>query len=125
MDVTVTGLTFVESGGFTGLLRGCTLEPAALPDVPRFELQGLAQETTGASDGTFANGHLDNSSDMRDMRDMQVYTLELVMQAAPGRDAPGAAGPRHRVLRFAASDVPDNVSALIEFLRDRARPLKP
>ncbi len=125
MGVTITGLTFVESGGFAGLLRGCTLEPAALPEVPRVELQNLAQQTTGAAWKSGEPGpFLHNRAEMPDMRDMQVYTLELVMQPSPDSDAGDTAAAQHRVLRFSASDVPENAVELIQFLRDRARPLE-
>ena len=41
MDVIL--LIFTESGGFAGLKRGCSVAPAALPERPREELQGLLQ----------------------------------------------------------------------------------
>ena len=41
MDVIL--LIFTESGGFAGLKRGCTVAPAALPERPLEELQGLLQ----------------------------------------------------------------------------------
>lgn len=44
MDATVTQLIFLESGGFAGLQRGCTLEPSALPELPRHELQSLLHQ---------------------------------------------------------------------------------
>jgi hypothetical protein len=117
-DPTVTQLIFLESGGFTGLQRGCTVEPSALPALPRTELQSLLQQTPPMQVGA-------SSPTVPAMPDMQTYTLELVMQP-PGQDgsASGAAGP-HRVLTYPASDVPADLSELFEFLREQARPIKP
>lgn len=118
MDPTVTQLIFLESGGFTGLQRGCTVEPSALPEVPRTELQSLLQQTAPTQVGA-------QSLTEPVMPDMQTYTLELVMQApAHAASAPEAAPP-HRVLRYPASDVPEDLSELFEFLREQARPIEP
>jgi hypothetical protein len=124
-DPTVTQLIFLESGGFAGLQRGCTVEPSALPDAPRHELQSLVQQTSREQASTLAP--------VPNMPDMQTYTLELVMQ--PADQNLGAAPPlpgkaqqqqqaQHRVLHFPASDVPNDVSLLIDFLRDQARPIE-
>lgn len=118
MDRTVTQLIYLESGGLTGLQRGCTVEPSALPEVPRTELQSLLQQTTPAQVGA-------SSPAVPGMPDMQTYTLELVMQASSGDDSTSAAAPQHRVLRYPASDVPGDLSKLFDFLREQARPLKP
>lgn len=120
MDDTISRLIFRESGGFTGLQRGCTVEPAALPAAPRGELQSLLQEPSLARGGAVP--------DMPDMPDMQVYTLELVMRpdsGAVGEPDTPAKPPKHRVLRYPASDVPEDLSELIGYLRDHARPLDP
>ena len=117
MDDTISRLIFRESGGFTGLQRGCTVEAAALPAAPRGELQSLLQEPSLARGGA-----------VPDMPDMQVYTLELVMRPdaqAEGESATPGTAPQHRVLRYPASDVPEDLSALIGYLRDHARPLDP
>jgi hypothetical protein len=116
-DPTVTQLIFLESGGFAGLQRGCTVEPSSLPEVPRTELQSLLQQTPSAQVGA--------SHAAPAMPDMQTYTLELVMKP-PGQEAsaPGA-GHQHRVLTYPASDVPSDLSELIGFLREQARPIEP
>jgi hypothetical protein len=105
MDVIL--LIFTESGGFAGLKRGCTVAPAALPERPREALQGLLQQPPESQ-------HLESSSHV--MPDLQVYTLELVTtnQAEP---------LANRVLRYPASEVPDDLSELISFLRDHAEPI--
>lgn len=123
MDDTLARLIFRESGGFTGLQRGCTVEPGALPAAPRGELQSLLQAPTRARGGAAPA-----PPDMPEMPDMQFYTLELVMQPearAEGESALPGTAPQHRVLRYPASDVPEDLSALIGYLRDHARPLEP
>ena len=126
MDDTISRLIFRESGGFTGLQRGCTVEAAALPAAPRGELQSLLQAPTVARGG--AAPALTDMPGTPNMPDMQVYTLELVMQPdaqAEGESATPGTAPQHRVLRYPASDVPEDLSALIGYLRDHARPLGP
>jgi hypothetical protein len=117
-DPTVTQLIFLESGGFTGLQRGCTVEPSALPELPRTELQSLLQQTPPIQVGA-------SSPPAPAMPDMQTYRLELVMQP-PGQEAsaPEASRP-HRVLTYPASDVPADLSELFGFLREQARPIEP
>ena len=101
MDVTL--LIFTESGGFAGLQRGCSVTPAALPERPREELQCLLRQP-------------DDPPHVPASPDMQMYTLELVI----ANEAKQAA---RRVLQYPASDVPDELSALISFLRERAQPV--
>jgi hypothetical protein len=108
MDMTVTQLIFRETGGFAGLQRGCTVEPEALPELPRTELQGLVERPELPGNRAALAAQADS------MPDMQIYTLELIMREAQSG---------HRVLRYPASDVPADVSELIGFLREHARPL--
>jgi hypothetical protein len=117
MDPTVTQLIFLESGGFTGLQRGCTMEPSALPAVPRTELQSLLQQTPPMQVGA--------ETPAMAMPDMQTYTLELVMQPRDQAASEAEAAPQHRVLSYPASDVPADLSELFEFLREQARPIEP
>lgn len=126
MDNTIAELIFRESGGFTGLQRGCTVVPGALPEAPRGELQSLLRKPARTrSSAAPSPAELPGTAPMPDM---QVYTLELVMQPDTGAES-GSAAPvtssQHRVLRYPASDVPENLSALIGYLRDHARPLEP
>jgi len=118
MDSTVTQLIFLESGGFTGLQRGCVVVPAALPERPLSELQQLVQQTSPSGTDTVSAG-------AAVMPDRQTYTLELVLQ--PRDAAAGDTGeyPQHRVLTYPASDVPADLSGLFEFLREQARPMEP
>lgn len=118
MNATVTQLIFLESGGFTGLQRGCTVEPSALPELPRTELQSLLQQTPPTQVRA-------QSPPAAPMPDMPTYTLELVMQAPQHAASTPEAAPQHRVLRYPASDVPDDLSELFDFLHAQARPVEP
>jgi hypothetical protein len=118
MDPTVTQLIFLESGGFTGLQRGCTVEPSALPELPRTELKSLLQQTPTMRVGA-------SSSSVPAMPDMQTYTLELVMQPPDQEASTVEAARQHRVLTYPASDVPADLSELFGFLREQARPIEP
>jgi hypothetical protein len=121
MSPTVTQLIFIESGGFTGLQRGCTLEPSALPQLPRTELQSLVQQTAS----TPAGAHVGASPpSIPAMPDMQTYTLELVMQPPERQSDAAKSGHEHRVLTYPASDVPADLSELFSFLREQARPIE-
>jgi hypothetical protein len=117
MGPTVTQLIFLESGGFTGLQRGCTVEPSALPEVPRTELQSLLLQTPPTQVGA-------QSQPAPAMPDMQTYTLELVMQPPDQEGDNSGPAPPHRVLRYPASDVPADLSELFEFLHEQARPIE-
>lgn len=58
---------------------------------------------------------------------MQVYTLELVSQTPPEQanaaDLDPAQPSRNWVLHYPASDVPEDVTLLIDFLHEQAAPL--
>jgi hypothetical protein len=127
MNAHVTQLIFTESGGFTGLQRGCTLPPDALPEAPRGQLQSLLMQPQQANAQAPAVA----------MPDMQLYTLELLtqpenapatgqtsVQASAAADANAAdSAAQHRVLYYPADEVPDDVADLIGFLRERAQPM--
>jgi hypothetical protein len=120
MVTSITQLIYTESGGFAGLQRGCTIAPQALPPEPLGQLQGLVQQVQ-------TQPH--TSDPALRMPDMQVYTLELVSQAQ-AQNPNGPHGSRelnasHWVLQYPASDVPDDVTALIEFLHQQSAPLPP
>jgi hypothetical protein len=124
MDPIITQLIYRESGGFAGLQRGCTVQPDALPEAPRGQLQSLLRQPNASAAAT-APGTLT-------MPDMLVYTLELVSQpqsafaeGAQADDTPTQQGSRHWLLQYPASDVPDDVTDLIAFLHSQARPLPP
>lgn len=118
MQPTVTQLIYKESGGFTGLQRGCTIEPQALPDTPRAQLQHLLVQPQTAQDGISSNSGTN-------MPDMLVYTLEMVMLPEPDDTAtPNTMQPAaHRTVQYPAGDVPDDVTDLIDFLQTLAQPL--
>ena len=105
MDVIL--LIFTESGGFAGLKRGCTVAPAALPERPLEELQGLLQRSLETP----------RPSPSPDLPDLQVYTLELVTANGAKQQT------HHRVLQYLASDVPEDLSELISFLHEHAKPI--
>jgi hypothetical protein len=121
MDPTFTQLIYTESGGFAGLKRGCTIDPQALPDAPRGQLQHLLVQP---------HANPDSQVTLR-MPDMLVYTLELVAQPpavqpqqnAQAADNPHGMTPQHWLLQYPASDVPEDISDLIDYLRDHAQPL--
>ena len=104
MDVIL--LIFTESGGFAGLKRGCTVAPAALPERPLEELQGLLQRSLETP----------RLGPLPDLPDMQVYTLELVTASEADQQA-------NRVLQYLSSDVPEDLSELISFLHEHAEPI--
>jgi hypothetical protein len=114
----ITQLIYTESGGFAGLQRGCTIEPQALPPEPFGQLQGLVQQTQGMAP---------TRDPVLQMPDMQVYTLELVSHGAPPQadnvDEPLELSTGHWVLQYPASDVPESLALLIEFLHEQAVPL--
>ena len=94
------------------------LEPAALPELPRSELQHLVHQTPEIQPASLVPGHAA-------MPDMQTYTLELVMQPQGHAASDLTAAPQHRVLSYPASDVPEDLSELFGFLREQARPIEP
>ena len=108
MDVIL--LIFTESGGFAGLKRGCTVAPAALPERPLEELQGLLQRS-------LETPRPSPSPDLPDLPDLQVYTLELVTANEAKQQT------HHPVLQYLASDVPEDLSELISFLHEHAKPI--
>lgn len=119
MQPTITQLIFKESGGFTGLQRGCTIEPQALPDTPRAQLQHLLVQPFDGQHNAGLN-----------MPDALVYTLEIVMQ--PLQPEPGSSQAQatmqtaaHRTVQYPAGDVPDDVTDLIDYLQTLAQPLSP
>ncbi len=118
MQPTVTHLIYKESGGFTGLQRGCTIEAQSLPDTPRAQLQSLLVQPLAAQDSISSNAS-------PNMPDMLVYSLEMViLQDASDTAAQNAMQPAaHRTVQYPAGEVPDNVTDLIEFLQTLAQPL--
>jgi hypothetical protein len=119
MDPIITQLIYRESGGFAGLQRGCTVQPEALPDAPRGQLQSLIRQPN-ANANIMPPGALN-------MPDMLVYTLELITQpqSTQAQDMPTAQTNSHWLLQYPASDVPDDLTDLIEFLHSHAQPLTP
>jgi hypothetical protein len=117
MDPIITQLIYRESGGFAGLQRGCTVQPEALPEAPRGQLQSLIRQPNA---NVMPPGTLN-------MPDMLVYSLELVSQPqrAHADDMPTAQTSRRWLLQYPASDVPDDLADLIEFLHNHAQPLTP
>ncbi len=117
---TIAHLVYKESGGFTGLQRGCTIEPQALPDTPRAQLQHLLVQPLEAQHNASLN-----------MPDALIYTLEMVMQPLTQPDTSSATAQAtmqpaaHRTVQYPAGDVPDDVTDLIDYLQTLAQPLSP
>jgi hypothetical protein len=117
MDPIITQLIYRESGGFAGLQRGCTVQPEALPEAPRGQLQSLIRQP---------NANVTPPATLN-MPDMLVYTLELVSQpqSTQAQDIRTDQPSRHWLVQYPASDVPDDLTDLIEFLHSHAQPLTP
>jgi hypothetical protein len=94
-------ITFLQSGGFAGMLKGCTIDAADLAPGERLELESLVV-ASGLSES------LERFSSTG--RDLRQY--EIVIE----RDA--------RVQRIVCDDrsVPEAVRPLVAFLSARARP---
>jgi hypothetical protein len=97
-------ITFVQSGGFAGVIKGCTIDATDLSPDDRQELDSLvaASGLTESSESFSSAG-----------RDLRQY--EIVIE----RDA--------RVQRIVCDDhsVPEATRPLVAFLSARARPQPP
>jgi hypothetical protein len=93
---------FLQSGGFAGLIRGCKIDSAELPDHEAKRLRALVKES-----GLMAGTPL--SKDARDVFD---YELELEMEGHrlsftfDDRTLPAAARPLIGFLKACSGPVP-------------------
>lgn len=95
---------FRQSGGFAGLVRGCELSAA---DLTADEAQELARLVQAAGLDRVAPSPARGA-------DRQGYEI-----AVEGGNVPAAD------VQFTDADLTDEISALVAFLRARARPLRP
>ena len=97
-------ITFLQSGGFAGMLKGCTIEAADLAPEERQELESLvAASGLGESFERFSSAG----------RDLRQYEIVIEQHA--------------NVQRMACDDrsVPEAARPLLAFLVARARPQPP
>ena len=97
-------VTFQQSGGFAGLIRGCTLDTDSLPPGDAEALESLV-ERSGAR--KLQSAHESAA------RDLGQYEIEI------------DAGPQQCRLCFDELNVPETVTPLLNFLKARARPMPP
>ncbi len=97
-------ISFQQSGGFAGLIRGCTVDTDSLPAGEAEALKSLV-ERSGA--GALHDAH-DSAA-----RDLGQYEIEI------------DAGPQRCRLCFDELNVPETVTPLLDFLKARARPMPP
>jgi len=97
-------ITFVQSGGFAGMLKGCTIDATDLAPDERQELESLIA-TSGLTES------LERFSPTG--RDLRQYEIVIEQDAA--------------VQRIACDDrsVPEAARPLVAFLAARARPQSP
>ena len=97
-------ITFMQSGGFAGLIRGCVIDTADLALEERRELESLVAECDDAESSA------PGSASGRDLRQ-----IDVVIE----RD--GAL----RRIRYEERSVPEAAQPLVAFLAARARPQPP
>jgi hypothetical protein len=97
-------ITFTQSGGFSGTIKGCQIDPSDLAQDDRQELESLV-----AGSGVTASFEQFSESG----RDLRQYEIMIERDAA--------------VQRIACDDrsVPEAIRPLVAFLVARARPQSP
>jgi hypothetical protein len=97
-------ITFIQSGGFAGMLKGCTIEAADLAPEERQELESLV-----AASGLSESFEQFSSAG----RDLRQYEIVIEQHATV-----------HRIVCDDRS-VPESARPLLAFLVARARPQPP
>ena len=99
-------VTFRQSGGFAGLVRGCGIDAAALDPDERARLHSLV-----AASGLVAGSHATTAAAAA--RDLRHYEITIDLDG--------------RRLSFSGDDrtLPAPIIPLIDWLRERSRPLRP
>lgn len=95
-------VTFVQSGGVVGAIRGCALDSASLPPREAGQLESLVRASGFAASGAH------RSPGGRDLR-----TYEIRVESDEGDVA----------VTFDDGTLPDRARPLVSFLRRNARPL--
>ena len=98
-------ITFRESGGFTGLVRGCELDGALLEPGAKAIVDGLSGETS-LPRGDRKTGNPEGEAD--------VLFYELIIEDEG----------RKRHLAFSELSIPPGAEGLIDFLRGQAEARK-
>ena len=96
-------ITFLQSGGFAGLLKGTELDGQALEPSQAAELKRLLQQDA-ADSGAKAAGK---------ERDLCEYEITV------------EDGGRKRTLHFNDSQVPDALRPLVKLLKQKSKPRPP
>jgi len=94
-------VTFVQSGGVVGAVRGCDLDTAALSPEEARELESLVLASGLAASGEFLSPG---------RRDLRLY--EIAIESGTGRLA----------VKFDDQTLPEQVRPLVSFLRRNAKP---
>ena len=97
-------ITFTQSGGFAGAIKGCTIDAADLAPGERQELDALV----AASGLTGSLAHVSTVG-----RDLRQYDIVIERGAATQR------------ICYDERSVPEAARPLVGFLSARARPLPP
>ena len=97
-------VSFRQSGGFAGLIRGCELETAAMPSEEADRLSTLVRRCLEGEAPAENEG---------DSRDEMSYEIVIEEEGLPLR------------LAFSDRGVPPSTRPLLEFLRGRSAPQPP
>jgi hypothetical protein len=100
--VKIHSIRFRQSGGFSGLVRGCE---AALETLDSGERRALESH--------FSSGTVAASTGASPARDLVVYEIEADTDSGATR------------IEFDEMNVPGNLAALVERLAKVSRPIKP
>ncbi len=139
-------LIYQESGGFAGLRRGCTVDAAALPPAPSQQLGALLAQPTAWQNQTIVNRMPDQllytlelvteasdaaSAATRGPEPKKTVHKKPVGSAPANKtstlatpvSATTATAPTNWVLRYSATEVPESLSILMDYLHEQAKPL--
>lgn len=97
-------ITFMQSGGFAGTIRGCVLDSGTLAPHEREELESLVA-ACGDADGTVSVSGV--------ARDLRQYDIVIERDGIPRR------------IRCEERSLPEAARPLVTFLSARARPQPP
>lgn len=95
-------ITFMQSGGFAGMIRGCVIDTADLAADERQEVESLVAACDDVASTASASG-----------RDLRQIDIMIERDGAPRR------------IRSEERSVPESARPLVAFLAARARPQPP